>query len=254
MFKEKGAAPAGGLFTWSHFGLLAFFLLAASLFYIFTKKWSKERILIFFKVFSLVLVGLEIFKIIWNIITYGVGVSALNSFIPLYYCSIFLFAFVGLAWGRGRFQHMSYSWLIYGGIISGVSFLIYPSSSLLDYPFYHFLSIHSMLFHSSLVLVALLVLRHNFYVPQREDFGDFALFSLPFLLLAFIINKLVGTNLMFLETPLALAPLAWLNDKSAVLFQIIMFAGNFFLPYAVTELVFTVIRKISEKRALKAKN
>ena len=25
MFKEKGAAPAGGLFTWSHFGLLAFF-------------------------------------------------------------------------------------------------------------------------------------------------------------------------------------------------------------------------------------
>lgn len=253
MFKEKGTAPAGGLFTWSHFGLLAFFLLIAALFYFLTKKWSKQKMLVFFKVFSLVLVALEIFKILWNIATYGAGVETLNSFIPLYYCSIFLFAFVGLAWGKGRLQHMSYAWLVYGGILSGISFLIYPSSSLLYYPFYHFLSIHSMLFHTSLVLVGLLVLRHNFYVPKREDFGDFALFSLPFLLLAFIINKTVGTNLMFLESPLALAPLAWLNEKSIVLFQIIMFAGQFFLPFVVTELVFVLIKKIVKKREVKAK-
>ncbi len=254
MFKEKGAAPAGGLFTWSHFGLLAFFLLVATLFYVLTKKWSKQKMLIFFKVFSLVLVAMEIFKIFWNIATYGQGIETLNSFIPLYYCSIFLYAFVALAWGKGRLQQMSYAWLIYGGIIAGISFLSYPSSSLLDYPFYHFLSIHSMLFHTTIVLVGLLVLRHKFYVPKKEDFGDFVLFSLPFMLLAFIINKTVGTNLMFLEAPLAIAPFAWLNEQSAVLFQIVMFTSQLFLPFFFTELAFMLIRKIAKKRRLETKS
>ncbi len=254
MFKEKGAAPAGGLFTWSHFGLLAFFLLVGTLFFVVTKKWSKEKPIVFFKVFSLVLVALEIFKILWNIFTYGARVDTLNSFVPLYYCSIFLYAFVGLAWGRGRLQKLSYAWLIYGGLLSGICFLIYPSSSLLDYPFYHFLSIHSMFFHASLVLVALLTLRLKLYIPQKKDFADFILFSLPFLVLAFIINKSLGTNLMFLETPLAIAPLAWLNKTSPILFQIFMFAGQLFLPFFISELAFIIIRKTIKSRELKTKN
>ena len=145
MFKKIGSAPAAGMFGWSHFGLLAFFGVLAVLFFLLTRKWEKQKIMRFFKVYSLVLVAFELFKIGWNIYQYGTETSNLNNYIPLYYCSLFLYAFVLIAWSKGKIAKASYAWLTYGGLIAGFAFLIYPSSSLLLYPGYHFLSIHSML-------------------------------------------------------------------------------------------------------------
>lgn len=243
MFKEAGVNPPAGMFSWGHLILLTFFGVLAMGFYHFSRSWTRKKTVHFFKIFSLVLFALEIFKIVWNVSTYGINIIALNRFIPLYYCSIFLYAFILLSWGRGKIAHASLVWMTYGGLIAGVAFLLYPSSSLLEYPFFHFLSIHSIFFHMSLVLISLMILRGNFYEPNKKDFMPFVYFSLLFMGLAFIINKLVGTNLMFLGTPIAIAPFIWLNNQSPVLFEFVMFYAQLFLPFLFSHWTFLFLTR-----------
>ncbi len=245
MFRKEGDAPAAGLFTLSHLGLVLFFGMLAILFYVLTKRWTKEKIIRFFKVYSLVLVGLEIFKIVWNIVNYVVDSTSLNRFVPLYYCSIFLYAFVIVAFGKGKIQRAAYSWIMYGGMGSGLAFLIYPSSSLIFYPFYHFLSLHSILFHMNFILIGFLILRHELYEPTIKDFLPFIIFSSVFMVAAVILNKIFGTNLMFFEKPLAIGPFEWLNEKSPIFFQILMFVLQLFGPFVGTHLVFSLFSRFT---------
>lgn len=245
MFRSEGYAAPAGLFTLSHLGLVIFFGALAILFYVLTKNWTKDKVMRFFKVYSLVMVGLELFKITWNIGTYGVTAESLNRFIPLYYCSIFLYAFVLIAFTKGKFARAAYSWIMYGGLVSGLAFLIYPSSSLLFYPFYHFLSLHSILFHTSIILVAFLILRHELYTPNIKDFWYFIIFSLIFMIPAVILNKILGTNLMFFEEPLAIKPFEIINNWSVVFFQILIFILQLFAPILGTHLVFYLLSRFT---------
>lgn len=251
MFKEAGAAPPAGMFTWSHLGLVLFFGTLAIIFFVLTRNFTKDRLLKIFKIYALVLVALEIFKIAWNIYHYGFSSATLNTFVPLYYCSLFLYAFVAISFGKGRVAQSSYAWLIYGGLISGTAFLIYPSSSLLSYPFYHFLSLHSILFHTSLVLVTVLILYHKFYTPSKRDFIPFIVFSLVFMVAALILNKTFGTNMMFLETPIAISIFTWLKDQSTVGFEIFMFISQLFLPFIFTHWIFLALSKFTRIKIYK---
>ncbi len=243
MFDKVGVHPPGGMYSFGHLALLLFFGIAAYLFVRFTKKWSQAQMMIFFKVSSIFLALLEIFKIAWNIAMYGFSIEMLNRFMPLYYCSIYIYAFLLLSWTKGYVAEASKSWIVYGGTIAGLAFLIYPSSSLLEYPAFHFLSIHSIFFHTALVLTGYLLLKFSFYRPQRRDLVKFTYFSLVFMVAAFIMNKTLGTNLMFLEKPLAMPVFTALNNISPLLFQILMFLGQLFLPFVFTHFLFLLIKQ-----------
>lgn len=245
MFKKEGFAEPAGLFSLSHLGLVLFFGTLAVLFYALTKKWTKAQVMRFFKIYSLVLIALEIFKIIWNIVNYGTSAESLNRFIPLYYCSIFLYAFVIVAFTKGKIQKAAYTWIMYGGLASGLAFLIYPSSSLLFYPFYHFLCLHSILFHMNFILIGFLIFRHELYTPNVKDFWYFVSFSLIFMSLAVILNKVLGTNLMFFEKPLAILPFETLNEWSPLFFQSLIFILQLFGPFIGTHFVFYLFSRFT---------
>lgn len=251
MFKEAGINPPAGMFSWGHLILLVFFGILAFYFLKMSRAWSRKKTERFFKIFSLLLLALEIIKIIWNVATYGVTIVSLNRFIPLYYCSIFLYAFMLLSWTRGRLARASLVWMTYGGLIAAVAFLAYPSSSLLEYPFYHFLSIHSIFFHMSLVVICLMILRANLYTPSRKDFLPFVYFSLMFMGPAYLFNKIVGTNLMFLTSPVAIAPFTWLNNRSSALFEFVMFYAQLFLPFIFTHWIFLFLTRYTAIKVYK---
>ena len=59
-----------------------------------------------------------------------------------------------------------------------------------------------------------LIFRHELYTPNVKDFWYFVSFSLVFMSLAVILNKVLGTNLMFFEKPLAILPFETLNEWS----------------------------------------
>ena len=60
---------------------------------------------------------------------------------------------------------------------------------------------------------------------------------------AFIMNKTLGTNLMFLEKPLAMPIFTALNNISPLLFQILMFLGQLFLPFVFTHFIFLLLKQ-----------
>ena len=70
-----------------------------------------------------------------------------DTWVPLYFCSITLYAGIASGFGRGIIQHIGDVFLASGGLIAGICFMLYPSSSLLIYPTFHFLSVHSFIYH-----------------------------------------------------------------------------------------------------------
>lgn len=250
MFKPEDPNNVAGMYSLGHFILFFIAIVIVSLYGYWALESSEEKVRKSFKVLSLVVLFLEIFKIVWNIVTYGFNVDQLDRYLPFYYCSLFIYAFLGIAFGRGKLKRYSEVWLVYGGLIAGISFLLYPSSSLLLYPAYHFLSIHSIVYHSLLVgIVIVLMLKKMVVITPKQDFVPFTIYAVTFMLIALIFNKTLGTNMMFLQRPLALPPLEMLQEFNDTLFQIVMFVGHLFLPFLITALVINLFRKYLGKRA-----
>ncbi len=237
MFAKEGKYDAAGMYSLGHLILFITFVAVAIAVFFYLKNKEKRVVLLSLRIFTYVFTALELFKIIWNIAMYGVSSEAMKHYIPLYYCSLYIYALWGITHGRGKIQRASYAWLVWGGIIAGIAFLSYPSSSLLLYPAYHFLSIYSIMFHTFLVLTGILIVYHNVYRFKLNDFLYYFVFSLIFMVVAVVVNKTLSLNMMFLEFPIDIGILEIIYDYSSVIFQISFFIFQLFAPYFVTLLV-----------------
>ena len=124
-----------------------------------------------------------------------------GTWVPLYFCSIALYALLLSGFGSGIWQRVGDIFLATGGLCAGVCFLAYPSSSLLLYPWWHFCSLHSFLYHGTMIWIGVLVSRSGLFQLQLSDFPLYAGFVLFFCLLALWINRRYGSNLMFISRP-----------------------------------------------------
>ncbi|HZJ89892.1 MAG TPA: hypothetical protein VFD05_04415 [Bacilli bacterium] len=234
MFTKQGEYSPAGMYSVGHFILLFIFLAIAIAIFFLLKNVKKEKVITTLKVITIVITALELFKIIWNIAMYGFTTAGLNHYLPLYYCSLYIYALWGISFGKNKVQRASFAWLLWGGGIAGLAFLSYPSSSLIYYPAFHFLSIYSIMFHTFLVLTVILIVYHKIYSFKKDDFIYYLAFSLVFMIPALILNKLLNINMMFLEFPIAINILNKIYELSVPLFQIFFFVFQLFVPYFVT--------------------
>lgn len=247
MFAKQGEYSPAGMYSIGHFILLFVFLAISITAFFLLKKAKKEKVIVILKVVTIVITMLELFKIIWNIAMYGFTTEGLNHYLPLYYCSLYIYALWGISFGKGKVQRASFAWLLWGGAIAGLSFLSYPSSSLIYYPAFHFLSIYSIMFHMFLVLTVILIVYHKIYTFKKGDFLYYFAFSLVFMIPALILNKLLGINMMFLEFPIAINILNKIYEFSVPFFQIFFFVFQLFVPYFVT-LLFVKLSALVKQR------
>ena len=110
---------------------------------------------------------LEIIKIIFNLKT-GNG-SNLNTYIPLYYCSILLYAGIFSSIGKGYIKKMGDVFLATDGIVGGILFLILPTTSITMYPMFHFISIQSFLYHGAMLYLGLAINKTNYIELKSKD-------------------------------------------------------------------------------------
>jgi hypothetical protein len=192
-----GVYEAGGLISWGHV-----ILLGTTIFCVYkalnrTLMYSFVEIRHIIRVLSVLLCALECCKIAFHFAA-GNG-DDLNTWVPLYFCSIGMFAGLLSGFATGALQHIGDVFLATGGLIGGICFLLYPSSSLMIYPSYHFLSIHSFLYHGVLTYMGILINRSGLYQLKMDDLKVYAMYVLGFCALAWIINANKGTNLMFIS-------------------------------------------------------
>lgn len=199
LFADPGVYAPAGLYSPGHFFLagVTVFCIYEGLKHTVQKSYDEIRSLI--RKMIVVLWCLEIIKIIFRIRT---GNEAdYDTWVPLYFCSITLYAGLASGFGSGWLQHIGDVFMASGGMIGGICFMLYPSSSLLIYPTFHFLSMHSFIYHGSMTFLGILMNRSGLVHLKMNELKYYAEYVGFFCMIALIMNLRFGCNLMFISKP-----------------------------------------------------
>lgn len=161
-----------------------------------TKRESISRGL---KALSLIMPILEISKITWESyfdITTGQGFNY-GGILPLYTCSLFMYALIGAAWGRGRLREYCLSFITTIGLLYGAVGVVY-CNGLNYYPFWTFGAFYSLFFHSAMFITGVFLLVSGY---KRLEWADCLRAMIPILALAaiavpfnYVYNHLAHSN------------------------------------------------------------
>lgn len=234
MFSAIGEYKPCGIFTKSHFILIIITIIGISIALKYSLKKGKEKVHDIIKGITISACVLEVIKIIYNIKQNSL--SAVNTYLPLYYCSMLLYAGLFSSFGKGMLKRVGDVSLATGSIIGGIVFLIYPSTSLPMYPAFHFLSIHSFLFHGAMIYLGILINKTRYIELKKEDIQYFASLVGAMCIAALIVNTIFDGNLMFISNNFPGTPIEILYNitNGGILFKLIMIGIQMTVPFYIS--------------------
>lgn len=231
-FAPSVGEKSAGLFSLGHALWLFLTLFAVFTALFFSRRMTVRQVKRATLFATLLLYALELGKMIFSVAC--LKTENPNDLLPLYYCSLVLY--LGPFAARGA--RVGRVFVAVGALIGGVTFLLFPTTSLLRYPTFHFISFHSFLWHGTMVYLALLWWWRGRYRPQR---GDVRLSALPVSVLcavALIFNTVYNSfqttpvaNLAFLSKDFPGTPLSLLYRLCGRAFTPVMWLAQAFLPY-----------------------
>lgn len=255
-FAKPGIYEPCKLFTIGHFILLAitFIIIGVALYC--TKSKNKEDVTKIIKSLTIFLWILEIIKIIFNI-SIGNG-SNPNNYVPLYYCSLILYAGLLSSYGNGVIKKIGDIFIATGAIIGGLFFLISPNTSLPTYPMLHYISIQSFIFHGTMLYLGLLVNITKYVEINIKDIKYYAILICIISAIAYIVNKILNTNFMFISRNFPNTPVEVvykLLGKYFTIFMIILQVfGPFYVIYGIKKIIIKAISWSKKDKLIEAKN
>lgn len=234
MFANEGVYEPCGIFTKGHFILIIITILAIFIALKYSIKKNKEQVYKIIKYITIIAWILEIWKIIFNINQNSL--IAINTYLPLYYCSILLYAGLLSSFGKGFLKRIGDVSLATGAIIGGIVFLIYPSTTLPIYPAFHALSIHSFLFHGAMIYVGILINVTHYIELKKDDAKYFAILILCMCIVALIANNLFDGNLMFISNNFPGTPIEilYILTNGGIVYNLIMIIAQMTLPFYIS--------------------
>lgn len=265
--KENEYEPVG-MFSIGHIVTLIIFLLIVAFCAYKCRKIGKDKTIFLTKIIAIVVTVLEIIKITIAFIN-GEG-DKLDHWVPLYFCSMFIYAAWLAGYAKGKIADLGRAFVGTGGIIAGLSFLIFPTTSFTMYPLFHYFCMYSMVYHSLMVFLGITYLLNGVVKIDKKSFIDYVIFCSVLNILAIIVNSIpiyihvdnvptsgynypypYYTNFMFLKRAgnIPVKILCDISDKVPVIFTILMFIICIFGTYFLIWLVVTIIEKIRGKKA-----
>ena len=197
LFKSGNEVIPCGMFSIEHFILLAIATVCVIVALKFTKNMEKENVKKIIRKATIFLWILEIIKIIFNIKNYGI--NDVNKYVPLYFCSLILYAGIFSGYCKGTLKKMGDVFLSTGGIIAGLIFLLYPLTSLTSYPMFHYISIQSFVLHGIMVYIGLLMLITKYTTIEKRDIIYYSSIIVMISAVAYVVNLKCDSNLMFIS-------------------------------------------------------
>jgi hypothetical protein len=253
---------ACGLFSAGHWGLLLITVAFIVLGLYFARNMSEKKVRLTVRIVTAVLWALEVAKIIFVVVVNKE--TNPNHFIPLYYCSLILYAGLFSSLGRGWVQRIGDVFISTGGIIGGMCFMLLPTTSLPRYPMLHFISFHSFLLHGLMVFLGILMLMRGVCKLQAKDvyYCSGLISTMCVLATTFNIfwdannppdpeNGIFGANLMFMSQDFPGTPVSllyqWLDGPP--LFSICMWLFQAFIPFFAVFAVYKLVVYMNEMTA-----
>lgn len=236
-----------GIFTSKHFILMIVTLIGVTIALKNTVNKKDVRAIIrkctiFVWIFEILIIS---FKIAIN------GTSNLNEYVPLYYCSLLLYSGLFSSFGKGKLKRVGDVFLATGGIVGGIIFILFPSTSLPTYPMLHLVSIHSFIFHGIMVYLSLLINLTNYIEIEKNDIIYYSSLVGIICIIAYAVNKTFGSNLMFISENFPGTFMEIMYNSTGSLFTEVMVLAQMFLPFYA---VYGMIRVIKKRNTHNKKN
>ena len=188
----------------------------------------------------------EVIIVLFKVITGGI--KNINNYVPLYYCSLLLYAGLLSSFAKNELKRMGDVFLATGGIIGGIVFILYPSTSLPTYPAIHIVSLHSFVFHGIMIYLGLLINKTKYIEIQSSDIKYYFILVGSICVLAYIVNNIFGSNLMFISKNFPGTPIEIIYNISGKYFTLIMSLGQMILPFYI---VYEVVKQMKKNEELK---
>ncbi len=174
-----------------------------------------------------------------------------DTWIPLYFCSLFIFSVWLVRFKSDFLRRMGYAFISMGGFLASILFTFYPSTSLAIYPLISFASIHSFLYHLIMCYCGALALWKGLYRPEIRDWLGYFVFIASACVLGVFCNEKLGSNCMFLDHPFGLPVLQPIRDYSHGLYMIIVAFGQGFLMFWLNFGLYRLVIKQKKRTAVK---
>ena len=190
---------------------------------------NKNEIRKIIKTITIITWILETIKIGFNL--YIGGVKDVNNYIPLYYCSLFLYAGTMSSFGKGKIERMGDVFLATGGIAGGIVFIILPTTSLSTYPTLHYLSLYSFFYHGAMIYLGVLINITHYINIQLKDILYYGCLVGVICVIALIVNNIFDSNLMFISKDFPETPITIMYHLTGIFFTPIMIFAQMTVPF-----------------------
>ncbi len=94
-----------------------------------------------------------------------------------------------------------------GGIVAGIVFIIFPTTSLLTYPIFHYITMQSFIFHGAMIYLGIIINKYKYIEIEKKDILYYAGLILVICIIAYIINSIFDSNLMFISKDFTASPI-----------------------------------------------
>lgn len=251
LFANPGEYEPCGLFTTDHFKLIFLTLLGIIIAINRSMHKTKDEVKQIIKKCTKIVWGMEVIIILFKLTTGDI--RNLNNYVPLYYCSLLLYAGFLSSFTKNSLKKVGDVFLATGGIVGGIVFIIMPTTSLPQYPMWHIVSLHSFLFHGIMVYLGILVNLTSYVELRLSDIKYYATLVGIVCILAFIINTTCGSNLMFISENFPGTPLEDIYDLTGDYYTFVVSIVQMTLPFYF---IYGVLKmkelfKIKEKNEIK---
>jgi len=144
----------GTLFTLLHFAVSACWITLIVLGCLLLRKKSEKTIQTVFAGLWIAVVILEIAKILWETFCGTTVEFEVGGILPLYPCSIFMYAMPFAIWGKGKVRYAACGYVCSLGLLGGAINFVYPANILNNYSCISFAGFHTLFYHGVMLLCA----------------------------------------------------------------------------------------------------
>lgn len=238
---RKAYEPVG-MFTAGHMILLLICLVILGGLLFISRRITKDRIEKITKIMAVLMVTLEGIKICYS---FYWGYTWISAWFPIAYCSIFMYALWLSGYGKGQWKEMGDVFLAGACVIGGTAFLLFPSTSLMMYPVWHYQCLYSMFFHTLMIYMGFMYIWKMDIKLNKAGYKQYTKVYIFFATIAIILNTIFESNLMLLRDPFNI-PVPFIHklvSDSPWIYTVFVFLVYLFGPYWVTAYFVKVIKK-----------
>ena len=176
---------------------------------------------VFFIIWAIIVI-LEVVKICWETFSGATVSFEWTGILPLYPCSVFMYAMPLAIFGKGIVRYMGCGYVCSLGLLGGTINFVYPATVLGNYSCISFAGFHTFIYHGAILFCALTMLISGYHSYKRATRAWHLLLpAVPALCVSVIANLVnfsrIGSDYMFFRlssfifAPIGAATPDWLS-------------------------------------------